>query len=462
MLILLHQEELRPQLSSFAIPDNEVKHMTQEMISIRQDPVPIYGKADVVVVGGGVAGVSAAIAAARNGKKVTLVEKGCILGGLATLGHVCVYLPLDDGVGNKVFGGLAEELLHVCIKRSYNTLAPEWKRGVMRVEKPSARYRTHFNSPAAVFSLDEIMEQEGVTVIYDAVFSQPIMDGSRCRGIVLETKQGRVALMAGMVVDASGDADVFYRAGAACEEQKSIVSHWCYELRPDVMRAGLESGKIINTLRMRWLGLRPDVDNSNSELSHFYGTTIEGVNGYLNVSRKLARDYLDQNDAPDYAMISMPYMAQFRMTRRILGLTELDMNTADQFRDDSVGCVCSALACPAPVYELPYGALLDPKLENIAAAGRIIAAGGAGWEMMRLIPACVFTGQAAGTAAALALEQGVALQEVNLPALQARLAETGVLIHIPEYMKGNKNRNTTDNPKYMADPLIKADALSYH
>ena len=82
--------------------------------------------------------------------------------------------------------------------------------------------------------------------------------------------------------------------------------------------------------------------------------------------------------------------------------------------------------------------------------------------MMRLIPACVFTGQAAGTAAALALEQGVALQEVNLPALQARLAETGVLIHIPEYMKGNKNRNTTDNPKYMADPLIKADALSYH
>ena len=436
--------------------------MTQKTICIEQAPIEIYGTTDVAVVGGGVAGVSAAIAAARNGKKVTLIEKSCIPGGLATLGHICVYLPLDDGVGNKVFGGLAEELLHVCIKRSYNTLSPEWKQGVMRVEKPSARYRSHFNIPAAVFSLDEIMEREGITVMYDAVFSQPIMEGARCKGIILETKQGRVALMTGMVVDASGDADVFYRAGAACQEQKSIVSHWCYELRPDVMRAGLESGRIINTLRMRWLGRRPDVDNSNSELPHFYGTTIEGVNSYLQVSRKLARDYLDQNDAPDYAMISMPYMAQFRMTRRILGMKELDMTAADRFQDDSVGCVCSALACPAPVYELPYGTLLDPKLENIAAAGRIIAAGGAGWEMMRLIPACVFTGQAAGTAAALALEQGVSLQNVDMAVLQERLAGTGVLIHIPDYLKGNQNRNVTENPKYMADPLIKADALSYH
>lgn len=439
-----------------------MEYVTQEKICVEQKPVEVYGVSDVVVVGGGVAGVSAAIAAARSGKKVTLVEKSCILGGLATLGHVCVYLPLDDGVGNKVFGGLAEELLHVCIKRSYNTLAPEWKKGIMRVENPSARYRTHFNIPAAVFSLDEIMEQEKVTVLYDAVFSEPIMEDGYCKGVTLETKQGRVALLAGMVVDASGDADVFYRAGAACEEKKSIVSHWCYELCPDVMQAGLDSGKIINTLRMRWLGLRPDVDNSNSELTHFYGTTIEGVNGYLGVSRKLARDYLDQNDGPDYAMISMPYMAQFRMTRRILGIKELDMSSADQHQEDSVGCVCSALACPAPVYELPYGALLDPNLKNIAAAGRIIAAGGTGWEMMRLIPACVFTGQVAGTAAALALEQGVSLQDIDISVLQERLAQTGVLIHMPEYLKGNKNRKTTDNPKYSADPLIKADALSYH
>lgn len=124
----------------------------------------VYGRSQVLVVGGGFGGIAASIAAARSGKKVTLVEKACILGGMATLGHVCIYLPLDDGVGNKVFGGLAEELLHLCIKRSYNTLPPDWKKGVMRVENPSGRYRTHFNIPAAVFSFDEIMEQLGLAL----------------------------------------------------------------------------------------------------------------------------------------------------------------------------------------------------------------------------------------------------------------------------------------------------------
>ncbi len=436
--------------------------MVCETITAPAEQVRVYGCADVLVVGGGVAGIGAAIAAARQGKKVTIVEKGSILGGLATLGHVCIYLPLDDGVGNKVFGGLAEELLHVSIKRSYNTLSEDWKMGVMRVEKPKARYRTHFNIPAAVFSYDEIMEKEGITVIYDALFSQPIMEGSRCKGIIMDTKQGRVAYLADMVVDASGDADVMYRAGAETYEQKSIVSHWCYELDLENMKKGIETGKVINTMRLRWLGLRPDMDNSNAELTQFYGTTIEGVNGYLKLSRKLARDYLDQKDAPDYAMISMPYMAQFRMSRRITGITPLDSTKPDEYREDSVGVVCSSLACPAPVYELPYGAILDKKIENIAAAGRIVAADLKGWELMRLIPASVFSGQVAGTAAALAIDQGVALQDVDIRSLQEALAATGVIIHETEEMKGNLNNHRVDNPKYLADPLIKADALSYH
>lgn len=436
--------------------------MTPKSIKLPEREVEVYASTDVLVVGGGMGGIGAAVCAARNGMKVTLVEKGGILGGLATLGHVCVYLPLDDGMGNKVFGGFSEELLHICIKRSYNTLPSEWKMGIDRVENPTGRYRTHFNIPAAVFSFDEMMEKEGVDVIYDAVFSEPIMDGGVCTGAILETKQGRVAIMTKAVIDASGDADVFYRAGAKCTEQKSIVSHWCYELRPDIMKKGLETGKIINTMRLRWLGLRPDVDNTNSELTHFYGTTIDGVNGYLKLSRKIARDYLDANDSPEYAMISMPYIAQFRMSRRILGDRELDMATYDQHQEDSVGVVCSSLACPAPVYELPYGTLTAPGIDNIIAAGRIIAAGGAGWEMMRLIPQCVFTGQVAGTAAAMAVKAGKAMREVDIKALQKDLEDTGVIIHVPDRMKGNKNTNITDRPKYIADPLILADALSYH
>jgi hypothetical protein len=432
-----------------------------EIISSHSREIEVYGRTNVLVVGGGFGGIAASIAAAQSGKKVTLVEKACILGGMATLGHVCIYLPLDDGVGNKVFGGLAEELLHLCIKRSYNTLSSDWKKNIIRVENPSGRYRTHFNIPAAVFSFDEVMEQLGVNVIFDAVFSEPIMDDQVCKGVVLETKQGRIAYMADMVVDASGDADVFYRAGASCVEQKSIVSHWCYELEMETMAKAIESGKVVNAMKMRWLGLRPGVNNDASELPRFSGTTIDGVNDYIQLSRKLAREYLDQRDNATYAMTSLPLIPQFRMTRRITGIKELDTDSSNQFKEDSIGCVCNGLACPAPVYELPYGTLIDPHIKNMIAAGRIIAASGDGWEMMRLIPACAFTGQVAGTAASIAIDQGSSVQDVDIKILQKSLEKTGVIIHIPQYMKGNVN-TTVIEPKIIADPLVNSDALSYH
>jgi len=223
----------------------------------------------------------------------------------------------------------------------------------------------------------------------------------------------------------------------------------------------LESGKVVDAMRIRWLGLRPGVDNTTSELTRFFGTTIDSINGYIRVSRKVARGYLDQRDNPGYAMTSLPLIPQFRMTRRITGIKELDMFSSNQFQEDSVGCVCSGLTCPAPVYELPYGTLIDPKIKNLIAAGRIIAASGDGWEMMRLIPSCAFTGQVAGTAASLAIDQGTSLQNVDIRTLQKLLEKTGVIIHIPEYMKGNMN-TLEFQPKITADPLVKSDALSYH
>ena len=82
---------------------DNLKQITEQPRSIS-----VAGEADIIVVGGGLAGVAAAVSAARNGSKVILLEKSIILGGLATLGHVCIYLPIDDGLGHKVYGGLAE------------------------------------------------------------------------------------------------------------------------------------------------------------------------------------------------------------------------------------------------------------------------------------------------------------------------------------------------------------------
>ncbi len=427
-----------------------------------KNSVPVVSESDVLVIGGGLAGVAAAVSAARLGKKTTLIEKSIVLGGLATLGHVCIYLPICDGLGRKIYGGMAEELLQLSIKYSYNNLPDErWTMGVKRIENPKGRYRTTFNIPAYILALDELTQNEGVHVVFDTVFSKPIMDGDVCRGAIVENKSGRTAYLAKMVVDATGDADVFYRAGAPCEEQKSIVSSWAYEIDLENAKEGIESGDILKTMNLRWFGLRPDADNSKSTIPTFLGTDAEEVNSYIRLSRSLMLDYLKKNQRPGYAMFTLPFMPQYRMTRRILGKKELQLNLGHI--EDSVGCICHSLETPAAVHEFPYDAIIDSKLKNMLAAGRMVAAGGYAWELMRLIPACVFTGQVAGTAAAIAIESGCAVQELKLDKLREALASTGVMIHMDEDMLGgHSEKRFNEKPKEVSIGGTKVDSLSYH
>ena len=436
----------------------------RKQITEQSHSIPVAGEADVIVVGGGLAGVSAAVSAARNGSKVILLEKSTILGGLATLGHVCIYLPIDDGVGHKVYGGLAEELLHVCIRYGYDNLPACWKQGADCVESPSGRYRTNFNIPAAVCALDELMEQEGVQVIFDTNFCAPIMEGKTCRGVIVENKSGRSAYLAKAFVDASGDLDLMFRAGAPAETQKSIVSHWAHEIDLDTMQKGLETGKAIQALPLRWLGLRPDADNSGAEIPMYYGTTSEGVNGYIRTSRKLALDYLKLHQSPSYAQMTLPLMPQFRMTRRLIGQEQLEV-IPDRYVADSIGCMIHSLEVPAEVYEFPYGGLIDKEITNIAAAGRIVSATGRGWEIARFIPACVLTGEAAGLAVSMAAQEQVSLQALSVPALQQVLAGRGVKIHMDETLRKNRRPEPgqkKDPKKTDPNSIVRADSLSYN
>lgn len=435
--------------------------MTETMIFEERREIPVAAETDVVVIGGGVAGIAAAAAAARNGMRVILIEKSAVLGGLATLGHVCVYMPLDDGLGHKVYGGLSEELLHVCCRYSYNTIPDCWKGGPAKVENPKGRYHPTFNIPACVLALDEFMKDEGVEVVFDTAFCMPIMEGGACKGVIVENKSGRTAYLCRMVVDASGDADVFFRAGAPCEEKDNIVSHWTYEVDLKRIRSR-EDMDVLHNLQLRWFGLRPDNDNSGSPIPTFYGTTGEGVSDYLKFSRSLVLDYLKQQQGREgYAMMTIPHMAQFRMTRRIRGLAELDL-TKGKREEHSVGCVMDCLIRPEEVFEFPYEAIIDREIPNIAAAGRIVSAAERGWGIMRYIPACAMTGQVAGTAAALAVKAGVALQALDVAALQEALAAAGVMIHTTEEIRENVATKRAEGIDDKSDPMIFADTLAYH
>ena len=401
--------------------------------------IPVAGQADVVVVGGGLAGVSAALAAARAGAKVILLEKSIVLGGLATLGHVCIYLPIDDGAGHKIYGGQAEELLHVCIRYGYDDLPDCWRDGPDYVEHPTGRYRATFNIPAAVCALDELLEEAGVEVVFDTAFCAPLMEGDAVRGVFAENKSGRVCYLAKAFVDASGDSDLLFRAGAATQTQESIVSHWAYELDLDdpALQTAVAEKDVLKAVKLRWLGLQPNRDNSASTIPMYEGTTSEGVNGYIRTSRALAREHIKAHNRPGWAQLTLPLMPQFRMTRRLVGVKELALDPGVSI-PDSVGCVIFSLAQPAAVYEFPYGGLIDARVSNVLAAGRMVSAGGKGWEIMRFIPACVLTGQAAGTAAALAAALGCTVQALPVGALQEKLAAAGVKLHMDDAVRANR------------------------
>ena len=422
-----------------------------DTIQLHSEEIPVVKETDVLVVGGGIAGIAAAAAAAREGMKVTLIEKTIVLGGLATAGHVCVYLPIDDGAGHKVYGGLSEELMHVCIRYSYDNLPDPWKAKPDTAPVEAGRYMTNFNIPAAVLALDEFLEQEGVDVVFDTVFSQPIMEGSTLKGVVVENKSGRTAYMAKMFVDASGDADLVYRSGAETETMKTIVSHWFHELDFDLMKKGMEEGNMLHATPLRWLGLTPSggAGDEQEDLT-CDGTTSEGVNRYIRLSRGLALDFLKKHQSPDYCMISLPFLPQFRMTRRLIGTDELKYD-GEYTVDHSIGCVIASLDQPATVYEFPYEGLITDRLTNVLAAGRMVSASGRGWAIMRFIPACALTGEAAGTAAALAIREGCTLQELNVHKLQELLAKKGVKIHRTAEMEGNIPQPKKPDPN---PPLI--------
>ena len=186
---------------------------------------------DVIVAGAGVAGVSAAVAAARCGKRVMLIEKNVILGGLATSGLINLFVPMCNGRGVKIIKGMCDEFVRTAIKYGYDTIPDDWKSGGDTADT-NERYHTHYSPSIFALALAKLLDDEGVELFYDTVVSSPVMEGGHCKGLILESKSGREYYEGKIIIDTTGDADILYRAGVPTVDGKNFFSYVAYGLKP--------------------------------------------------------------------------------------------------------------------------------------------------------------------------------------------------------------------------------------
>jgi hypothetical protein len=377
---------------------------------------------DVLVCGGGIAGVAAALEAARAGRHTALLEKTILLGGLATAGLIWAYPPLYDARGVKVTAGLAEELLHLACRygpggANQSPLGADW---------------TTFSPASFVLALDEALVEAGVEIWLDTLVCRPVMEGSRVRGIEAETKAGRVTFAARVVIDATGDADVAHRAGAPCVTAGNLMAMWALQASLARARDAVETGDGARLLEMLTFGDDLLDTEAWANAKTWTGLDARSVTDFVLEGRRLLRERVARaqsagSRSSEYPVV-LPAVAQFRTTRRIVGRTTIAAGEHDVARPDSIGLVADWRS-PERVWEIPYGALVPNGIAGLLAAGRCIAAEEDPWEATRVITPVAVTGQAAGLAAALAVARGVSPSEVPVQAVQAELDARGIPYH---------------------------------
>ena len=383
-------------------------------ISEPQKNIPVRGEYDVLVAGGGIAGVSAALAAARQGVKTLLVEKQCILGGLATAGLVTIYLPLCDGMGKQVSFGIAEELLRLSMVYGPEARYPKpWIEGGTKEEKAHTRYMVQFNPHLYALEMEKLLLDTGVTILYDTTICNVLTNQDKVEYVILENKSGRGSYKVKSVVDATGDADLCKFAGedtVNCSYNNKLSS-WYY---------GLAEGKL-NLFAF-------DIDNIDGCPTKDIYTGLDGEQNshMVQEAHRLMRTHYQKTvkDQPDFVPVTLPTMLQIRMTRRVDGAYCLSDTEMHRYFEDSIGMICDWRK-RGPVYEIPFRTLYGKKIKNLICAGRCISVTDDMWEISRVIPPCAVTGEAAGIAAAMTDD----FASLDVAKLQQILRKNNVVIH---------------------------------
>lgn len=449
-------------------------------IVLPPEEISILLDADVVVVGGGTTGPFAAISAARRGKKVVLIERFGSLGGNLTLG-------LNTKPSGALVGGLPLEIWNLA--RSVGAAGADYmatsKTGGLKIASPC-------DPEIMKLLLTRLCVDAGVQILFETFVSSPLIDKGAVTGVVVESKAGRKFINAKVVIDCSADADMAAKANAPFvmgdggkQAVMQPVSMYYTMTRVDLKRL-VEWAKTTDDIPARaipeteedlryglWLtgfnkmlkqfeadtGTPLQRDNITLKtadgLMYVNATRVQGVDVFspVEVTSATLECYRQIEAVTKFLQTRVPGFEHARIgqiapvlgvreTRHIRGeytLTGDDALKGARF-EDSIAADVSALDIHDPKgadvdfrgmepYEIPYRCLVPQNIEQLLVAGRCISADHVAHARSRNMPACMATGQAAGIAAAVAIEEGVSVRKVPIDKVQQALRALGMPLH---------------------------------
>jgi FAD dependent oxidoreductase len=436
--------------------------------------VPLYGEYEVAVLGGGPAGIAAAVAAARAGRRTLLIERYGFLGGMGTAAGVTNFCGLHANVHgemHRVVQGVASDLL-ARIDRLGGLNAPHLVLGKILAQA--------YDTPAYKIAADDLLASHEVDILFHALGAGVVMhDEKRIKALMIETKAGRRAVRAEIFIDCSGDGDLAAWAGARFEVGDNAGSM----LFPSMMfrlngvdpdRAGeawrtipalMEQAEASGTHRFprKAAIVRPQRSGIEwrvnfTQLAREDGSAINGLEpddltrGEIDGRRQAVDAFNFLRTVPGFEksyIIDLPPQLGIRETRRVVGgymLTGADVLGCASF-DDSIGVngwpmeshVAGDVVFTFPPIpqsrgfnELPYRMLVPERIDNLLVAGRCASMTHDGQSAARVSGACFAMGEAAGTAAALALDGNAMPREVAVDRLQHQLRHQGAFIGLDQ------------------------------
>lgn len=436
----------------------------------------VYDECELLIIGSGAAGHSAAIAAARAGcRNIILMDRYGYSGGDVTGGYV-IMVPDLSWYDKQFVKGLQEEwfqrMKHIpsavrgpegaqmgstdpLLCDSWKAIHDCWSRGE---DSPHRLVRSVYFEPNQLkIELDKMLleERQSIRVLYHSTGVCPIMDGNTVKGVVFESKEGRQAIFAKAVIDATGDGDIFSQTGApfaslADAETRSSTTALVWRIaginwdlfeewkrtRPEAFAA--LRGSISKVAGFRAMPL-PTNSNEMCWINNWHAekdcTKIKDQTETEMATRASMREVLAYLKEAVPMAFRNAYLYDIapqlgaRCSRRLTGeyvMSANDWAFAHEFEDVIAwhSTICSINDC-GPV-EIPYRAIVPQKVEGLLCPGRHISADDVAIDWLNLIPQCVGTGQAAGVAAAVALSQGTSLRGVDIRRVQDILVEQDV------------------------------------